>query len=360
MTFLARIAVFFAIVLSFSQASAQTVWRFALEELPGSVQHAYALEFKRRIEAKSAGEVEVIIYPLGTLGNSSELTELVAMGAIQFAHATPGILGSLIPEVQVFLLPALFPANEEANKEILAGSEAIYGILGKAYEEKGLTLLSVYSEGEMVWTTRKPVTQPEDFRNLKMRVMASPMLVASYDAFGASPTPMPYGEVYSGLQLKLIDGQVNPVFAIEEMKFYEVSNYMIWPKQEHFITSVISNQEWFSGLPVQQRALIRETAQELQEYIFPLQRQYNAQRLAHIKQRSPELTLITLSKDQQATFAKAALPVRQLYIEETGMRGRRILETLLHEIHQIEENQYVNGTVLPIESPYKVVSHNHK
>ena len=54
--------------------------------------------------------------------------------------------------------------------------------------------------------------------------MTSPLLWRAYDAYGASPTPLPYSEVYSGLQLHMIDGQVNPIFAIEEMSFYEVTD----------------------------------------------------------------------------------------------------------------------------------------
>ena len=75
-------------------------WRFAIEETRGSVQDAYAQKFKEIVEDRTNGAVEVIIYPYGTLGTSDHVTELLAMGAVQFAMASPGHLGKLIPEVQ--------------------------------------------------------------------------------------------------------------------------------------------------------------------------------------------------------------------------------------------------------------------
>ena len=78
---------------------------------------------------------------------------------------------------------------------------------------------------------------------------ASKLLVEGYKAYGAAPTPMSYGEVYSGLQMGLIDAQVNPLFAIYSMKFYEVQDYVTQLKSEPFIGIPTVNQAFFDGLP---------------------------------------------------------------------------------------------------------------
>jgi tripartite ATP-independent transporter DctP family solute receptor len=227
-----------------AQAAQADEWKFAIEEITGSVQDKYAQEFKRIVEEKSGGDITVTVYPYGALGTSADLTELVTQGAIQFANASPGHLGTLVPEIQVFSLTYLLSDNNDVNKKVLNESKVIYETLGADFEKKGLKLLSMYPEGEMVWTTNKEIRKPADFDNFKMRVMVSPMLIEAYKAFGASPTPLPYGEVYGGLQLKQIDGQVNPIFAIEEMKFYEVTDYMIWAGQQQFTTTVVTNSDW--------------------------------------------------------------------------------------------------------------------
>ena len=222
-------------------------WKFAIEEIEGSVQDAYAQKFKELIEEKTGGEVTVTIYPYGTLGTSADLTELVNQGAIQFANASPGHLGTMVPEIQVFSIPYLLSEENSVNKQVLTESEVIYNQLQEDFHDKGLHLLTMYPEGEMVWTTNKEIRSPEDFDNFKMRTMVSPMLVAAYEAYGASPTPMPYGEVYGGLQLGQIDGQVNPIFAIEEMKFYEVTDYMIFSGEQEFVTTVVTNSDWYQA-----------------------------------------------------------------------------------------------------------------
>ena len=80
--------------LAWGQTAAAEEWKFAIEEIEGSVQDAYAQKFKELIEQKTGGEVTVTIYPYGTLGTSADLTELVTQGAIQFANASPGHLGT--------------------------------------------------------------------------------------------------------------------------------------------------------------------------------------------------------------------------------------------------------------------------
>ena len=239
-----------ALATLMSHAAVAEEWKFAIEEIEGSVQDAYAQEFKKRIEEKTNGEVTVTVYPYGTLGTSAELTELVTQGAIQFANASPGHLGTMVPEIQVFSIPYLLSENNEVNKQVLTSSDVIYDKLQKDFNAKGLQLLTMYPEGEMVWTTDKEIHSPADFDNFKMRTMVSPMLVTAYEAFGASPTPMPYGEVYGGLQLKQIDGQVNPIFAIEEMKFYEVTDYMIWAGRAAVHDHRGHQQRLVSGRPV--------------------------------------------------------------------------------------------------------------
>jgi tripartite ATP-independent transporter DctP family solute receptor len=326
-----------------AQAAQADEWKFAIEEITGSVQDKYAQEFKRLVEEKSGGDITVTVYPYGALGTSADLTELVTQGAIQFANASPGHLGTLVPEIQVFSLTYLLSDNNDVNKKVLNESKVIYETLGADFEKKGLKLLSMYPEGEMVWTTNKEIRKPADFDNFKMRVMVSPMLIEAYKAFGASPTPLPYGEVYGGLQLKQIDGQVNPIFAIEEMKFYEVTDYMIWAGQQQFTTTVVTNSDWYNAdLSDEQRKLVDETVTELADFIFKVQDQYNTERLEVIKKSKPELKMIQLSPEEREVFRQASMPARDKFVEMVGPRGKEILDALIAEIAAAEKELRAN------------------
>ncbi len=311
------------------------IWRFAIEESRGSVQDAYAGRFEALIEERTGGAVDVITYPYGTLGTSDQVTELLYSGSLQLAMASPGHLGKLLPEVQVFLLHYTLPGEPEADLAALS-DPALLAHFDGIYARKGFQLLSFYTEGEMVWTTREPVRSPADFEGVKMRTMTSPLLLAAYEAYGASPTPLPYAEVYSGLQLNMIDGQVNPVFAIEEMSFYEVTDWMIFPGHARFVTSAVANRGFYQGLSEERRALVDEVIDELGPWIAGLERRYNEERLEAILERRPEIGVLRLSGEERAAFRAAAAPVRAQYLALAGPGGQAALDALLAAVDRAE------------------------
>jgi tripartite ATP-independent transporter DctP family solute receptor len=302
------------------------VWRFAIEETQGSVQHAYAKEFERRIEERSGGGVDVKVYDYGTLGTSDQTSELLHNGSIQLAMASPGHLGKMIPEVQALLLHFLLSDDERVNNVALR-DEALLSLLDGLYAEKGYQLLAVFSEGWMVWTLNREVRAPEDFAGLKMRVMTTPLLLAAYEAYGASPTPLPYSEVYSALQLSMVDGQVNPVFAIQEMSFHEVTDFMIFANQAPFVTTAAANRRFYEGLSEADRAMLDQVIEELQDYVFDLQRKFNAERMDLIRKRRPDLAVLTLTEAERARFREASLPVRDRYLA-LAPRGQSVLDAV--------------------------------
>ncbi len=311
-------------------------WKHALEEVNGDIQDIYAQEFKKRISAKTNGEVKVDIYHYGTLGTSGDVTELTAINAIQFANATPGHLGSFVPEVQLFSIPFILSDNPEVNKEMLTSSDVIFNDLAGDFERRGIQLMTMYPEGDQVWTTSKLIESPADFNNFKMRVMVSPLLLESYKDFGASPTAMPFSDVYSGLQLNVIDGQENPLSSIYSMKFHEVTDYMIWAKHQQFTTTIITGSQWFKGLSEDRQALIKETFKEVSDWIVDKTPELEAEFLAKIKKDKPDGNFIFLTQEQRDAFKEASMVTRQKYIDMSGPRAESILAKFLAERNALE------------------------
>ena len=314
-------------------------WKFAIEEIPGGVQDAYAQKFKDLIEHRTDGAISVTVYPYGMLGTSDHVTELTHMGAIQFAMASPGHLGKTIPELQLFLLHFIFSDDNEVNRAVLGGSRALRELIDRLYQRKGLKFLALFPEGWQVWTTGKPIRRPEDFDGLKIRVMTAPMLIRAYKAYGANPTPLPYSEVYGALQLRMIDGQDNPIFAIEEMSFYEVTDYLVFARHAQYVTSVVTNPAFFGALPAEEQQLIRDVITELNGYIFAVQEDFNSRRLDIIQEKRPAIRLLHLSAQEREAFRQASLPVRQQYIEMVGPTGQEMLDTLVQEIARAERGE---------------------
>lgn len=323
-----RLAILFVLLLLGCEAQPEgEIWRFAIEETSGSVQDQYAQRFREMVHERTNGEVRVIVYPYGALGTSDHITEQLHNATLELAMSSPGHLGKLIPEVQAFLLHYLLSDDPEVNARALR-DPALRAFLDGLYAEKGLSFLTAFGEGRMAWTTREPVRRPEDFDGMRFRVMTSPLLLASYEAYGASPTPLPYSEVYSGLQLRMIDGQVNPVFAIEEMSFYEVTDHLIFPGHAEFVTTLAANPDWLESLPSERRRLIEDIVDTLQTEIYEVQSALAEERLEAIRARRPEMQIVTLDAEERAAFRARAEPVRERYVELAGPRGRRLLQLI--------------------------------
>lgn len=310
-------------------------WRFAHEENNGSIQDVYVKEFVRRLEERSDGKIKIDIYPVGQIGDATQQCELLQNGGLEFAIISPGNTGTIVPENQLFSLHFLFSEDMEKNKEIFKNSEALNTMLNKKYLDKKIKVLSYWTEGTMEWTTNKPVNTPDKWKGLKMRTMPSPMIVASYEAYGSNPTPMPYMEVYSGLQLNMIEGQENPLSATEEMKFYEVQKYLTLGGSSLYATTTATNPEFFDSLPVDIQQMILDTVEETREFAFKAQADLNNGALEKIQDAS-DIEVVYLTKEERLMFKEASKSAYDAYKKMTGADGAAILDKLIEEIEAIE------------------------
>ncbi|WP_417531037.1 TRAP transporter substrate-binding protein DctP [Marinobacter lipolyticus] len=310
-------------------------WRFALEEIEGSVQHVYANELKERIESISDGNIELDVFPYGSLGTSAQLTELTQDGSVHLAFASPGHLADTIPEVGVFTLHFVLSDHKEVNRDLLASNQLL-DLFSAPYAERNMKLLGFVPEGWMVWTANKPLRRPEDFQGLKIRTMTANLAAEAYRAYGADPQPTPYSQVYSDLQLQRIDGQANPVFAIEEMGFYEVQSTMTFARPAQFIASVVSNREWYEALPGEQQQWLDDALAKVAQQIYRKQAELNKSRLLKITEDS-NISLVRLTEEERERFREASLSARDTYIERAGDRAEHILNTMLDMIATREQ-----------------------
>jgi len=314
-----------ALILGAGGAMADT-WRYAFEEALDEVQGVYAQKFKEEVEANSDHEVQ--LFPFGTLGESDNIMEQTQSGILQFVNQSPGFTGSLIPEAQVFFVPYLLPQDEATLATFFRDSKAINEIFPELYAEQGLELLKMYPEGEVMLTTKEPVEGPDDLGDVKVRVMTNPLLVESYKAFGATPTPLPWGEVYGGLQTGIIDGQENPAFFIESTRMYEVTDHITRLGHNNFTTALMANQEFFDGLSEEDQQVVRDAAATAFDTIIEYQQGLTEKSLETIKEAKPEITVTTLTEEQRAPFRDTAGQVEETFLEIGGPRAQEILDQM--------------------------------
>jgi len=316
----------------FAPQSQAANWRYAFEEALHEVQGVYAAKFKEEIEKSSDHTVQ--LFPFGTLGESADIMEQAQAGILEFVDQSPGFTGSLIPEAQVFFVPYLLPTDQAHLGRFYRESKAINEGFKKLYAEQGLELLKMFPEGEVAMTTKDPVTSCEDLNEVKFRVMTNPLLVESYKAFGATPTPLPWGEVYGGLQTNIIQGQENPTFFLYSTKIYEVTDHITYAGHNNFTTAVMANKDFYAGLSAEDQKLIQDAATAAYDHIVEYQEGLAETELQKIKEAKPEITVSVLSEEQRSCFKEAAKEVEAKFIEMTGDSGKAILEQMKADLEE--------------------------
>ncbi|SIS94894.1 TRAP transporter substrate-binding protein DctP [Neptunomonas antarctica] len=324
-----------AVTLSSVQAGAAN-WKYAIEENLNEVQGVYATQFKEYIEANSAHSVQ--IYPFGTLGESDDIMEQAQAGILQFVDQSPGFTGSLIPEAQVFLMPYVLPESVSEVNYFFKNAKVISENFKVLYAEQDLELLQMFPEGSVAITTQESFHSPADLDGMKIRVMTSPLLVETYKAFGAVPTPLPWGEVFGALQTNLIQGQENPWFYIESGKLYEVSEVITEAGHNIFTTAVMANKNFYEGLSETDQQLVQQGSEVALDYILKYQEGLAEESKAKIKAAKPSIEFVTLTEAERAPFRLAAKDVRAKFIEMTGESGQTILDQLEADLESARTN----------------------
>ncbi|HET8903758.1 MAG TPA: TRAP transporter substrate-binding protein DctP [Saccharospirillum sp.] len=319
-----------------SMAQAAT-WRYAHEEYEGDVQDVYAYAFKDYIEDNSEHTVQV--YRFGELGESDDIMEQTQNGILQFVNQSPGFTGSLIPEAQIFFIPYLMPTDMDTVIEFFRESEAINQMFPELYAEQNLELLQMYPEGEMVVTADEPITEPADFDGKKIRIMTNPLLASTYEAFGATATPLPWGEVYGALQTNMIQGQENPIFWIESGGLYEVSPHLTFTGHGWFTTAMMANQNFYNDLPEEDQELVQEAADYAFEVIVDHIDGLAEEALDKIQEASDEVTVTRLTEEQIDAFQARAPEVEETFIEMTGESGQELLNQFKEDLQEVTSDQ---------------------
>ncbi len=312
--------------------------KLASEEIEGDFMTVWAKKFADHMKEWSGGKIDITVYPYGTLGATGDINELAQMGVVEFVFSDYAWISSFVPQAQVLALNYLFPTEKVPQVlDWMAKNGEFMPLLKEAFEKNGLVPLGIMYEGWQWVSSKKPIESPEDMQGLKVRLMSSKLLVEDYKAYGASPTPMSYGEVYSGLQMGLIDAQVNPLFAIYSMKFYEVQDYFTQLSSEPFLGIPTANKQFFDGLPENAQ---KEMLSFWHNAVIPAGKwidERNASDMEKIKKARPEVKFKTLDDAAVAKFREAAKSVYPDFVNIGGEGSQKILDALLKDIEQAKK-----------------------
>ena len=178
----------------------------------------------KSIKDDTNGEIDISLFPNSQLGGDLEVISQVRQNAIQFMTMGTAQLSNLAPVASLSGVGFAFSDTDNAFK---AMDGEVGGLVRKALNDVGLhTFNEIFDNGfRQITTSSKPIEKPSDLKGVLIRVPPSPLSTSMFKAFGAAPQSISYGEIYTALQTKLVDGQENPLQLVYTSKFYEVQKY---------------------------------------------------------------------------------------------------------------------------------------
>jgi TRAP-type C4-dicarboxylate transport system substrate-binding protein len=323
--------------------------KFASEEIEGDFMTVWGNRFADHMRETTGGTLDIEVYPYGSLGDTRDINELAQLGVVQFVFSDYAWISAFVPEAQVLALHYVWP--RENTGEVLdwvVNNGEFMPELEKAFRQKNLVPLAVMYEGWQWITSKEPAADLEDLKGLKTRLMGSKMLVEQYRRYGMSPTPMSYGEVYSGLQTGLINAQVNPLFANYSMKFYEVTDHFSQMWAEPFLGIPSVNREFFDSRPPEEQQAMKDY---FRNHIVEAAEWIDARNEADrrkIEEERPGITWTEWTQEQIDIAKGEVAPVRtEVYPGLVGDNAKRLLDLLLQDIENAQAALAAETTAAP-------------
>ena len=205
------------------------------------------------LSTATGGKDTIKVFGDSSLGSEKDTIEQVKIGALDMVRVSSAAFNGIVPESAIPSLPFLF-------RDINHLRSTMYGAQGDkvlaGFEKAGFIGLALYESGARSLYAKKPIKSIADTKGLKIRVIPSDLMVGLVSAMGASPTPMPFAEVYTGLKTGLLDAAENNYPSYDEAKHFESAPF--YSETMHVMTPevlVFSKKIWDTLTPQEQTAI---------------------------------------------------------------------------------------------------------
>lgn len=308
-------------LVSYGAAQAEFVIKISLDEKAGGPRAVAIESFKELVEERSNGRIEVVNYLDGVLGGNRETIEGVQLGTMEIGWPSNAPLTAWIPSLNLFELAFLFK-NPEHQSAVLESDIAMD--FEKELSEKGFHLMGVGTVGlRHIMTTEKAINSIEDLKGLKIRLMENPAHLDAFEAFGASPLPMAYAELYTALETGTIDGAEAANSNYYDKKFYEVAPNWAMVGWMYLVSPMIMNKAFYEKLPEDLQKIVDDTAREIIRVERGLYKKADEAKLVLLKEWG-----IKITTPDRAPFVEAAQAVYDKWAPIVG--GRERIDAILN------------------------------
>jgi tripartite ATP-independent transporter DctP family solute receptor len=256
--------------------------------------HPVGLGVKRMQEvlnAKTGGKIKINAFWGGSAGGDLPATQALRAGTQEMVCTSSSPLVGIVKELGAFDLPFLF-ANEKEADAVLDGPAGAY--FNKKLEDAGVVNLAYWENGfRNLTNSKRPVSKAEDFDGVKVRVMQNNIFLDTFKTLGSNAVPMAFGEVFTALETKTIDGQENPFVTIETSKLNEVQKYLSVTRHAYTPFLVLYSKKLWDQLNAQEQAVLREAAIEGQKVQRAANRSLNEKSLSSLKTKGMVVNEVT-------------------------------------------------------------------
>ncbi|MDR9427160.1 MAG: TRAP transporter substrate-binding protein DctP [Salibaculum sp.] len=293
--------------------------------------------FKDYVEAASNGAIEVELF-IGTqlCSTGAECLEGVSEGSIDIYISTSGGAAGIFPYVQVLDLPYLM-ANDRVAERVLR-SDFVRTMRDMALEDSGDTIRLMTIGNTGGWrnfaNTQRRIQTPEDMEGLKIRTVVADLPQELVKALGASPTPIPWPELFTSFQTGVVDGSKNGITDIMGMKFPDAGlQYLTLDGHAYMGALWWMNNETFMDMDETNRRVVMDGFYALQQATFASPKRKSIEAYNAFVEGGGDLYVPT--PEEKAMFAEAAAPVQDWFRENVD-GGDRILDSMLESVDQAE------------------------
>ncbi|WP_199902205.1 TRAP transporter substrate-binding protein [Azospirillum sp. B506] len=258
------------------------------------------------------GKYTIKVFPSSQLGSEKDTIEQVKLGAIEFLRVNAGTLNTICPAMMVPVLPFVFRDTQHMRSvldgplgdEILADCDA-HGMIGLAF----------YDSGSRSFYTKTPVRKIDDLKGLKIRVQQSDVWVAMMKLLGANPTPMPTGEVFTGLKTGLIDGAENNWPTYQSSHQYEAAKYFTLTEHSMAPDVLLMSKKTYDGFTPEEKAMVRKAAKDSVPYMRKLWEDMEVSSRSIVEKAGVEVISI-----DKAPFQAAMKPVYDQFLTDPKLK----------------------------------------
>lgn len=254
---IALLACLLAVTLAGCAQSEKKIVRIGHNQATDHPTNIALLAFEEFIESRLGGKYDVEVYPSELLGSQTDMVQLTQTGAIDFCVASNSILETFSKNYTLFNLPYLFSSTEAYHAAM--DDPAVADPIFESTKQAGFEAVTWIDAGTRnFYTVDTPINSPADLKGLKIRVQQSPTNVTMMNLLGGSATPMGFGEVYTALQSKVINGAENNELALTSNGHGDVCKFYSYDMHQMIPDILIGNCGFLDSLSEEERAIFEE------------------------------------------------------------------------------------------------------